>query len=213
MTNAFDGLPLLHTRNYDTEVYLDDATLKVVGSVRYVKPPGIYVKDDPNPLPIHHMTVVLSVSVDTLTITDVEVEFEVHPNTTCPSIIDHYRELIGVSVTRGFNRKVRELFGGPRGCTHTTALLQAMGPVVVQSMWSMRVLTMRASGAMEGDGPDRNPEHVLAANLNTCHVWHEDGDHIARLRAGEPMEAPVWIHNRLEELGRSLDEWTSPAQG
>ena len=27
----------------------------------------------------------------------------------------------------------------PRGCTHTTALLQAMAPVAIQSMWSFRV--------------------------------------------------------------------------
>ena len=46
--------------------------------------------------------------------------------------------LVGLSIARGFTHRVRELFGGPRGCTHTTALLQAMAPIAMQCFWSMR---------------------------------------------------------------------------
>ena len=73
---------------------------------------------------------------------------ETHPHAACPRIEDHYQHLIGLSIARGFTHKVRELFGGPRGCTHTTALLQAMAPVAIQSMWSFRV---------EGDPRGRRP--------------------------------------------------------
>jgi len=37
-----------------------------------------------------------------------------------------------LSIARGFTHKVRGLFGGPRGCTHTTALSQAMAPEAIQ---------------------------------------------------------------------------------
>ena len=57
-----------------------------------------------------------------------DVVFEAHPHTTCPAIIEHYQGLVGLSIARGFTHQVRELFGGPRGCTHTTALLLAMAP-------------------------------------------------------------------------------------
>ena len=68
--------------------------------------------------------------------------FETHPHTECVSIVDAYRGLVGLSITRGFTHKVRELFGGPRGCTHTTALLMAMAPVAVQCIWSMNVVEL-----------------------------------------------------------------------
>jgi hypothetical protein len=211
MTTSFEGLPLLHTRNYDTEVYLDGQTLKVVGSIRDFKPAGVYIDGDPEPLGIHHMTVVLDVALETLRITDVDVTFTIHPHTTCPAIVDHYDKLIGLSVSRGFNRQVRELFGGPRGCTHTTALLQAMGPVVIQSLWSVRVMQKRAAGAAPFAREPGDTNQAVLGNLNTCHIWAEDGEHVAQVRAGNWHEAPVWITKRLVELGRDPNDWMSEA--
>lgn len=206
MTTTVDDLPLLHTRSYDAQVYRDGDQLRAVGSVRDVKPPGMYVEDDPEPLEIHNMAIVLHVAIADLTITDVAVEFRTHPNAECPAIVDHYRKLIGLSVARGFNRQVRELFGGPKACTHTTALLQAMAPVVIQAMWSVRVDDRRSSGAdpFDANGPD--PAH-FEMNLNTCHVWAEGGEVIERARAGQIPEVPIWIQRRFAELGRDPQEW------
>lgn len=210
MTQALEQLPLLHSRSYETKAYRDGENLKIVGSVQDVKPPGAYIDDDPEPLEIHHMQIVLSVEVATLTITDAVVEFRTYPNESCPSIVEHYENLVGLHVTRGFNRKIRELFGGPRACTHTTALLQAMAPVVIQSLWSLRMHKARGAGqdpfAQEDNEPG-GPE----VNLNTCHVWAEDSEMIRKLRAGEQLEAPVWIKRRFAELGRDPNEWLSPA--
>jgi len=104
---------------------------------------------------------------------------------------------------------VRELFGGPRGCTHTTALLQAMAPVAIQSIWSLRVLATRAGGG--SGGPDfsspESRERAMAMNINTCHIWAEVGEQVAAIRAGRPMEVPVWIVRRYAELGRDPSTW------
>lgn len=195
-------MTLLHTRNYDVEVHHVDDNLRLVGTVRDEKPPGLYIADDPDPLTIHHMRVELVARVADLVIVDAKVIFEVHPHRTCPAIVDHYRKLIGMSIARGFNRKVRELFGGPRACTHTTALLQAMVPAATQALWSLRIGARRA----DGDEPfEWNPERVnemVQGNLNTCHVWAEDGDHVAALRDGAEPEQPLWIAERAVELGR-----------
>ena len=83
------------------------------------------------------MQIDLEVGFPSLEIVKASVRFETHPHGGCPAIIDHYGGLVGLSIARGFTHKVRELFGGPRGCTHTTALLQAMAPVAVQCFWSM----------------------------------------------------------------------------
>lgn len=198
---------LMHERAYVVRAYkTDESTLWLRGAIRDQKPPGLYIVDDTVPLTVHHMILDLQIAVPSLEITDAKLVMEAHPHSSCPRIEDHYRSLIGLSIARGFTHKVRELFGGPRGCTHTTALLQAMAPVAVQSMWSYRVAAARAGSSENGAGAEAR-ERALAANVNTCHIWAEDGEQVAALHRGEGMEIPVWIKKRYAELGRDPEQW------
>jgi len=200
---------LIHERAYVVRSYFkNESTLLMRGAVRDQKPPGLYVPDDPEPLTVHHMVVDLEIAMPTLEIVAANAVLEVHPHAGCPRIEDHYQHLVGLSIARGFTHKVRELFGGPRGCTHTTALLQAMAPVAIQSTWSFRARVARMTG--EGSSPWNTPEareRGIAMNLNTCHIWAEDGEQVAGIRAGEPMEVPVWIQKRFEKLGLDPTSW------
>ena len=176
------------------------------GAVRDQKPPGLYF-DDTQPLTVHHMIVDLTIGVPSLEITAAKAVLEIHPHSTCKRIEDHYEKLVGLSISRGYTHKIRELFGGPRGCTHTTALLQAMAPVAIQSMWSFNMAQTQSN---DDRNPFSNPESrqaVLMTNINSCHVWAEDSDHVASLRNGEPMEVPLWITKRFEQLGRDPAEF------
>jgi hypothetical protein len=200
---------LIHERAYVVRAYRkDDTTLVLRGAVRDQKPPGLYVPGDPDPLTVHHMIVDLAIRVPDLEIIDAQAVLDVHPHAACPTIQEHYGNLVGLSIARGFTHKVRELFGGPRGCTHTTALLQAMAPVAIQSMWSFRVKAQREGSV---GGPDfSSPEsrrQAMAMNINTCHIWAEDGDQVRGILAGEPMEVPVWIHTRYRQLGLDPASW------
>ncbi|MCP4451738.1 MAG: DUF2889 domain-containing protein, partial [Planctomycetes bacterium] len=101
---------------------------------------------------------------------------------------------------------VRELFGGPRGCTHVGALLIAMAPVAIQSMWPMQSIDETPVTL----GPEEMAEQRLqrmSFNFDTCHVWDREGETVKRLLAGEEMEPPIWAVQRLEELGRRPEEW------
>ena len=199
-----DDLELVHERAYIVRAYrrgLDHLVLR--GAVRDQKPAGLYLPDDPDPMTMHHMVVDLRIAVPSLTIEEVDVKLHTHPHDECPGIELAYQKLVGLSIARGFINKVRELFGGPRGCTHTTALLQAMAPVAIQSMWSFRAAAAESEGGTPF-GTEESREISIMANLNTCHVWAEDGELIPKLRAGGEMERPVWIRRRMEELG--LDE-------
>jgi hypothetical protein len=198
----------LHTRGYGVEAFkIAEDTMVLRGEVRDTKPAGMYIEGDTEPLDIHHMIVELTLSYPQLVITAAEVVFETHPHTLCPAIATHYESLVGLSIARGFTHKVRELFGGPRGCTHTTALLQAMAPVAVQSAWSMRALSNATRPEIDRELTDEQREAIYAGNMNTCHVWDEHGEQVTLLRRGEEMEVPLWIERRLDELGRSPDEW------
>lgn len=211
-------LPLLHDRTYSVRSYRKSETeLLLRGQVRDQKPPGVYIPTDTEPLTVHHMVVDLTVEFPTMRITDAEVVMETHPHPTCPSITEHYRKLVGLSIARGYTHKVRELFGGPRGCTHTTALLQAMAPVAIQSIWSMR--SVNGADAEEGtpvpaplpsNPTEEQIQERLGHTLNSCHVWREDGERVDEIRNGAGMEPPLWIVERLERLGLDPEEWRSP---
>ncbi len=200
---------LIHERAYVVRSYFkSNDRLLMRGAVRDQKPPGLYVPEDPEPLTVHHMIVDMEIAMPTLEIVSARAALEVHPHAACPRIEDHYQHLVGLSIARGFTHKVRELFGGPRGCTHTTALLQAMAPVAIQSTWSFRARVARTTGqgAADWSSPEAR-ERGIAMNLNTCHIWAEDGDQVRSIRAGEPMEVPVWIQKRFAKLGLDPASW------
>ena len=51
-------------------------------------------------------------------------------------------------------------------------------------------------------------------NLNTCHMWAEDGEFVAALDRGETPATPVFIRQRLSERGIDPESWRRPiAQG
>jgi hypothetical protein len=195
----------IHTRRYEVRAFRkDDDCLMLRGVVVDEKPVGLYIEEDPDPLWMHHMILDLEIHFPTLVIQKANVQFNEHPHLGCTGITDHYKKLEGMSITRGFTTKVKELFAGPRGCTHTTALLQAMAPVAVQSMWSMRVASARARGvSLEsmGEGPQ------TASPVNTCHMWEESGELATAVREGREIEIPLSISKRLRSLGMSDDMW------
>lgn len=211
---AGQPLDVLHDREYRVRAYrkADDLVL-IRGAVRDQKPPGLYFPGDPQPITVHHMQVDIEVNYPTMEIVAAGVAFDTHPNDVCPSIIGHYDKLVGLSIARGFTHRVRDLFGGPRGCTHTTMLLQAMAPVAIQCLWSMRAAIMQRGGS-ESAGSSKaetisseQREAMWRTNLNSCHVWAEDSDTVAQLVAGGPMETPVFARERLVELGLKPDDW------
>ncbi|MEL7156761.1 MAG: DUF2889 domain-containing protein [Actinomycetota bacterium] len=198
---------LLHQRRYEVDAFkLDDDHLLLRGMIHDQKPPGVYIEDDPEPLSIHQMVVDLTLVFPSLEIVAAEVLMEVTPHTGCASIEPTYQQLVGVSIARGFSRTVRELFGGPRGCTHVGALLQAMAPVAIQSMWSMRMNDETAVELSTEEAQAQRRE-AMKFNTDTCHVWERDGELLKKALSGEDFEPPVWAVKRLEELGRSPEEW------
>jgi Protein of unknown function (DUF2889) len=208
MADELHDLEALHHRTYDVQVFRrGPGEIVARGTVRDVKPPGLYVEHDPLPLTMHDMTIDLEIAFPSLEVTGVGVRFGSFPQSNCPQIAAHYEELIGLSIARGFTHRVRELFGGPRGCTHVTALLQAMAPAVVQSTWSMRILDDRDPNLEHAAPVPGTPPRRFEGNLGTCHVWAADGELVARLQAGERVGPGIPVHERLVELGSDPEDW------
>jgi hypothetical protein len=203
-----EGVAVLHEREYRVRSYrLEDGTgprLLLRGAVRDQKPAGLYVQSDPDPLTFHHMQVELVVDFPGIEISAATVLFEAHPHDTCGAIAPHYGELVGLSIARGFTHEVRHRFGGPRGCTHTTALLLAMAPVAIQSIWSMQIVADREAGRAWRAPGDLSPEERTqrwAATLNSCHVWDESGEFAQHVLGGGDVGVPIPLRRRLDALG------------
>ena len=202
--------PLIHTRQYQVQAFrMSDERFLLRGAIVDEKPAGLYTENDPDPIWMHHMIVELQIVYPTFLIEKASVEFKNHPHLGCTNITDHYQKLEGMSIARGFNAKVRELFGSSRGCTHIGALLAAMAPVAIQTGWSMRV-----SSAGEIEDSSKSPEDFqeqrvkqFASTINTCHIWDENGAMIAKVRAGEEIEMPLPVVRRLRDLGRDETDW------
>ena len=204
------GATLIHDRRYQVRTYkLNDSLFLLRGVVCDEKPAGLYIPDDPDPLWMHHMIVDLEVSYPEFQIQTAKVEFREHPHSGCTNIVPDYQKLVGLSIARGFNNKVKELFGGPRGCTHIGALLQAMAPVAIQSGWSMRVGSSFGSQAddMDPAEAEERRRRGYAMNLNTCHIWDENGQMLADIKAGTPIEIPLSVAKRLKKMGRDESDW------
>jgi len=199
------GETLIHSRSYDVKSYRIDAeTIRLVGRVIDAKPPGLFVQGDPEALHVHDMTVSLTITFPDLQINAIDVTFVEHPHIECPGIVAAYEGLVGQSIAAGFSRFVNTTFGRQHGCTHIGALLKAMAPVAVQSMYSMRQLPHTNAGpaglSKEWSGEERAMS--MAFTLNSCHVWDEEGAYAKGAMSGESLGAPVWIEKRLTKLGR-----------
>ena len=202
--------PLIHTRQYQVQAFrMSDERFLLRGAIVDEKPAGLYIENDPDPIWMHHMIVELEIVYPTFLIEKASVEFKNHPHLGCTNITDHYKKLEGMSIARGFNAKVRELFGSSRGCTHIGALLAAMAPVAIQTGWSMRV-----SSVVDIDDASKSPEDFqeqrikqFASTVNTCHIWDEHGEMVSKVRRGEEIEMPLPVIRRLRDLGRDETDW------
>ena len=202
--------PLIHTRQYQVQAFrMSDERFLLRGAIVDEKPAGLYIENDPDPIWMHHMIVELQIVYPTFLIEKASVEFKNHPHLSCTNITDHYKKLEGMSIARGFNAKVRELFGSSRGCTHIGALLAAMAPVAIQTGWSMRV-----SSVVDTDDSSKSPEDFqeqrvkqFASTINTCHIWDEHGEMVSKVRRGEEIEMPLPVVRRLRDLGRNETDW------
>lgn len=159
---------------------------------------------DGEPLEIHNMVIELFIDPADFTIVEVAAGMDTHPYQICTNILTDYQQLVGLSVSRGYSRKVKELFGGPGGCSHIGALLQAMGPVAVQANWSLVNLHSDLESRVNERADSDDRSRRLRLNTNTCHVWREDGPQIGALNSGADPLRPEWETERLRKLGLDL---------
>ena len=67
-------------------------------------------------------------------ITAVEVSMDDTPYGIFPTVEKMFQRLIGETIGPGWNRRIRDLFGGVLGCVHMVDLLRPIGTVGFQTV-------------------------------------------------------------------------------
>lgn len=191
LKERISGEPL-HGRCIDMKTYaLDEETILVEGWLREDRFHAVYdlTGEQCPPGPVHHMAIRLLVGGTPLTILDAEAEMEHVPLDICRTTLATVRSVIGLDIAAGFQKKVRRLMGGEKGCAHLTHLLTVMSQAVFQ-------------GALAHKRRDQIPipnalEEIagLKSLVGSCRAWGADGPKMRNLKAAignkRPGSAPA----------------------
>ncbi len=160
----------IHNRNIDISTFeCDDERIIIVGELveKRLKPYYTVKGELHEPDTVHHMLIRMQIEVSTLTIKEIEVELIETPHEECPELTGCLDCMKGMRIAPGFSTRVREMVGGPAGCSHLTTLLLAMAPAAVQGYWVHRSQKPIESGISE--------EMMEQYLVDTCRVWRKDG--------------------------------------
>jgi hypothetical protein len=100
------------------------------------------------------------------------------PFAACPAAADAVKNLLGLSLAKGFSKSAQEVLGSVEGCTHLLTLVLAMA--------NQRVVANYLRSRAE---PEIGPETMARRELmvNACAGWREGGIAIGLTRAGLPL--------------------------
>lgn len=116
--------------------------------------------------PIHEMW--LRITIDrSLTILDAAASSDAVPYPGgCEAIAPAYRKLIGLNLARGFRKRVKELLGDVRGCTHLTEMLAGMPTAAIQTF--------------AGEMPEEREGGGKPFQLDQCHALETSSETVKK---------------------------------
>ena len=156
---------------FDIEGHLTDVKDHDFALLTGVRPAGV---------PVHDMWV--RVTIDrAFNIVDIEAVTQSMPYPGfCDSIGPDYRKLIGVNLVEGFRKRLHELMGHTKGCTHITEMLVNVPTAAIQTFAGLR------EREDEGEGKP--------FQLDKCHALDTTGEAVRRYypdwHRAPPPDAP-----------------------
>jgi hypothetical protein len=159
---------LIHNRAIECRGYeRDDGLWDIEGHLVDTKTFATAARDTGRPRApgeaIHGMWLRLTIDLD-MRIHDAEAATDASPYVRCADITSNFKALRGVTIGAGWRRKILEVLGGTKGCTHLVELLGPVGTTAFQA-------TNRARELRNAGKPLTKRPH----QINACHIYNEDG--------------------------------------
>lgn len=126
---------------------------------------------------VHRICVRLLLGGDPLSILDAEAEMPFVPYDECSKTLDTVKQVVGLTITRGYGDRVLECLGGVKGCTHMVHLLVAMGNAALHGYWSHKLRTPR----ILPESVEEIPE--LDYVIDSCMLWRRGGPLVKRIQS------------------------------
>ena len=138
---------------FDIEAHISDVKDHDYQLLTGVRPAGI---------PVHDMWVRVTIDA-AFNIVDIEAVTDSMPYPGyCDRIGPDYRKLIGTNLVQGFRKRLHDLMGHTKGCTHITEMLASVPTAAIQTFAGLRT--------REDDGPGK------PFQLDKCHALDTTGD-------------------------------------
>ena len=171
----------LHRREIDIRGYKrEDGLFDIEAHLVDTKPYDFKLAAGIRPAgePIHSMWLRITVDRE-LRIVDAAAAMDAMPYVEhCDAIVPAYRKLVGLAIRPGYHGKLKELFGGVRGCTHITELAGVLATATFQTFAGQRL-----------QDPDKRPFQV-----DRCHALDATGPVVGRFyprwyKGSDPIDA------------------------
>ena len=116
--------------------------------------------------PVHDMWMRLTLD-ENMRIHACEAAMDATPYDICPTAAPNFAQLAGLTIGKGFLREAMRRLGGVAGWTHLRELLQPLGTVAFQTMFSVRT---RHTATAAARGLPITPDLI-----NSCVAYDENG--------------------------------------
>ena len=116
---------------------------------------------------VHDMSIRLTLD-HKFTILDVEAVTDASPYRMCGDITPNFARLKGIRIERGWTRQLKDIIGGPNGCTHQWELLGRVAAVAYQT----------TNNARQAKFPRKTGE--IPRTFNTCHMYTPESSETQR---------------------------------
>ncbi len=165
----------LHHRSVDMRFYRrSDGLFEVEGCLIDTKTHPfrrlLAPADDPPGHRLHDITVRLVLDAG-LQVVAAEATMASTPFDICPRAASALQAVVGLSIGKGWNRRVRELLGGVKSCTHIVELLGPMATTALQGIAPLRSVTT--------DDPEQDARRRF--RVDSCHTFAADSEVVLRL--------------------------------
>lgn len=120
--------------------------------------------------PLHNMKLRVAYDVD-FVIQEVEAQIIDAPFPVCPAAASAHQAMVGVRMSSGFTRAVRENLGGVQACAH---LRELMGPIATIAYQTAMPVLERRRRERGDPAPEGKPMH-----LDQCYALASDGEVVA----------------------------------
>jgi len=165
---------LLHTRTVKCEGYeRADGLWEVDGWMTDIKSYSFPNRDRgevPVGEPLHGMGLRITYD-ERMTIHDAVAVTDFSPFRICPDITPTFKGLVGLRMTPGFTKTVKDKFGGVQGCVHLVELLGPIATTAFQTIAGKRFAKLTES---------RKEIKVKPPLIDTCHAWDARGPIVER---------------------------------